>query len=44
MTAPPGPVAVMGAGSVGCNMGGLLQAAGVQVHCVGRPRVRLLGC
>jgi 2-dehydropantoate 2-reductase len=39
MTLPPGPVAVMGAGSVGCYVGGLLQAAGVQVHYVGRPRV-----
>lgn len=35
----PGPVAVMGAGSVGCFVGGRLQAAGAQVHFVGRPRV-----
>ncbi len=34
-----GPVAVMGAGSVGCYVGGRLQAAGAQVHFVGRPRV-----
>jgi len=34
-----GPVAVMGAGSVGCYVGGKLQAAGAQVHFVGRPRV-----
>jgi 2-dehydropantoate 2-reductase len=35
----PGPVAVMGAGSVGCYVGGLLQAAGAEVHFIGRPRV-----
>ena len=35
----PGPVAVMGAGSVGCYVGGCLQAAGAQVHFIGRPRV-----
>jgi 2-dehydropantoate 2-reductase len=35
----PGPVAVMGAGSVGCYVGGRLQAAGASVHFVGRPRV-----
>ena len=35
----PGPVTVMGAGSVGCYIGGLLQAAGAQVHFVGRARV-----
>ena len=40
MTAPPGPVAVMGAGSVGCYVGGLLQAAGAQVHFIARPRVQ----
>lgn len=34
-----GPVAVMGAGSVGCYVGGLLQAAGAAVHFIGRPRV-----
>ncbi len=39
MTAAPGPVAVMGAGSVGCYIGGLLQAAGAEVHFIGRPRV-----
>lgn len=30
---------VMGAGSVGCFVGGLSQLAGLQVHFVGRPRV-----
>lgn len=35
----PGPVAVMGAGSVGCYVGGRLQAAGAKVHFIGRPRV-----
>jgi 2-dehydropantoate 2-reductase len=35
----PGPVLVMGAGAVGCYVGGCLQAAGVRVHFVGRPRV-----
>ncbi|MDE2080583.1 MAG: 2-dehydropantoate 2-reductase [Burkholderiales bacterium] len=40
MTEPmPGPVLVMGAGSVGCFIGGRLQAAGAQVRFVGRPRV-----
>jgi len=39
MTTAPGPVAVMGAGSVGCYIGGRLQAAGATVHLVGRPRV-----
>ena len=39
MSGPPGPVAVMGAGSVGCYVGGLLQAAGAQVQFIGRPRV-----
>jgi 2-dehydropantoate 2-reductase len=39
MNTPAGPVAVMGAGSVGCFVGGRLQAAGVPVHFVGRPRV-----
>lgn len=39
MTNLPGPVAVMGAGSVGCYVGGLLQAAGAEVHFIGRPRV-----
>ena len=35
----PGPVAVMGAGSVGCFVGGRLQAAGATVRYVARPRV-----
>ena len=35
----PGPVLVMGAGSVGCFVGGRLQAAGAPVRFVGRPRV-----
>lgn len=39
MTQPPGPVCLMGAGSVGCYVGGRLQAAGAEVHFVGRPRV-----
>jgi 2-dehydropantoate 2-reductase len=34
-----GAVTVMGAGAVGCHVGGCLQAAGVTVHFVGRPRV-----
>lgn len=34
--APPGSVLVMGAGSVGCFVGGRLQAAGVPVDFVGR--------
>jgi 2-dehydropantoate 2-reductase len=33
------PVLVMGAGAVGCWLGGCLQAAGVPVVFVGRPRV-----
>lgn len=32
-------VLVMGAGAVGCYVGGLTQLAGVPVHYVGRPRV-----
>lgn len=36
--APPG-LLVMGAGSVGCYLGGMLQAAGTPVAFVGRPRV-----
>ena len=32
-------VLIMGAGSVGCYLGGVLAAAGVEVHFVGRPRV-----
>jgi 2-dehydropantoate 2-reductase len=35
----PGSVLIMGAGSVGCYLGGCLQAAGVSVDFVGRPRV-----
>lgn len=38
MRALPGPVSVMGAGSVGCHVGGLLQAAGAEVHFIGRPQ------
>jgi 2-dehydropantoate 2-reductase len=38
-TSAPGSVLVMGAGSVGCYIGGCLQAAGVGVDFVGRPRV-----
>ncbi len=37
--AAPGPVMVLGAGAIGCFVGGLLQAAGAEVHFVGRPRV-----
>jgi len=33
---PPGPVLVMGAGAIGCYLGGCLQAAGVQTTLVGR--------
>ncbi|WP_431111959.1 2-dehydropantoate 2-reductase [Variovorax paradoxus] len=36
---PPGEVLVMGAGTIGCFMGGSLAAAGVPVTFVGRPRV-----
>jgi 2-dehydropantoate 2-reductase len=40
MTPPAlGPVCLMGAGSVGCWVGGRLLAAGAEVHFVGRPRV-----
>ena len=35
----PGPVLVMGAGAVGCYVGGALQQAGATVHFVGRPRM-----
>ena len=35
----PGPVLVMGAGSIGCYIGGQLAAAGCDLHFVGRPRV-----
>ena len=41
-TATPGPsepVLVMGAGNIGCWLGGRLQAAGARVHFVGRPRM-----
>jgi 2-dehydropantoate 2-reductase len=34
-----GPVVVMGAGAIGCFVGGRLAAAGAEVHFVGRPRV-----
>lgn len=37
--AAPGPVLVMGAGNVGCYLGGRLQAAGVALDFVGRPAV-----
>lgn len=33
------PVLVMGAGAIGCFVGGRLAASGVPVHFVGRPRV-----
>lgn len=42
MTVPqtfPGPVLVMGAGSIGCYLGGALAGAGADVSFVGRPRV-----
>jgi 2-dehydropantoate 2-reductase len=35
----PGPVLVMGAGSIGCYLGGALAGAGADVGFVGRPRV-----
>ena len=38
-TAAPGRVLVMGAGAVGCWIGGCLAASGVPVTFVGRPRV-----
>ncbi|HEX6019116.1 MAG TPA: 2-dehydropantoate 2-reductase [Burkholderiaceae bacterium] len=37
--APPGAVLVMGAGAVGCYIGGCLAASGVQVTFVGRQRI-----
>ena len=37
-TAVPGEVLVMGAGTIGCYLGGRLAAAGVPVTLVGRPR------
>jgi len=36
---PADSVLVMGAGSIGCWLGGRLQAQGTPVHLVGRPRV-----
>ena len=38
-TAAPGRVLVMGAGAIGCYLGGRLALDGVDVHFVGRPRV-----
>jgi 2-dehydropantoate 2-reductase len=38
-SAAPGSVLVMGAGSIGCFLGGSLAAVGVPVTLVGRPRV-----
>jgi 2-dehydropantoate 2-reductase len=35
----PGAVIVMGAGAIGCYVGGRLQAGGAAVHFVGRPRM-----
>src|SRR5437762_13080203 len=35
----PGPVLVMGAGAIGCYLGGCLQAADVPVLFIGRVRV-----
>lgn len=35
----PGRVLVMGAGAIGCYLGGRLALSGVEVHFVGRPRV-----
>lgn len=32
-------ILIMGAGSIGCYLGGVLAAAGLDVHFVGRPRV-----
>lgn len=36
----PGPIWVMGAGAIGCFVGGRLAAAGAQVVFIARPRVR----
>ena len=36
---PRAPVLVMGAGAIGCCLGGCLRAAGAPVVFVGRPRV-----
>lgn len=38
--ATAGPILIFGAGSIGCYLGGLLQAAGLPVIFVARPRVR----
>jgi 2-dehydropantoate 2-reductase len=38
-TATPTPPLVMGAGAIGCDLGGCLQAAGLRVQFVGRARV-----
>ena len=38
MTPVPGDVLVMGAGAIGCYLGGSLAAAGVPVTLVGRAR------
>ncbi len=38
-TGPAPTVLVMGAGNIGCWLGGQLQAVGAQVHLVGRPRM-----
>lgn len=35
----PGPILVMGAGSIGCHLGGALASVGADVTFVGRPRV-----
>lgn len=37
--AAPGPLAVVGAGAVGCYVGGCLRTAGVDVRFIGRPRM-----
>jgi 2-dehydropantoate 2-reductase len=39
MSRSPGAALVMGAGAIGCWVGGRLQAAGAEVHFVGRPSV-----
>ena len=36
----PGAVAIMGAGSIGCYVGGRLATAGATVQLIGRPRLR----
>lgn len=40
MSTAPGTIGVMGAGSIGCYVGGRLALAGVPVVLVGRPRLR----